>query len=101
MMKAIMETISYHFEPHAFNKEDKTIDIDLLADLLPHVYRKILYKKFGCLHGEKALNLSNDLELEEDFAEVAAMKVDEETGEIHEEREFFLLNPCHVYHDMS
>jgi len=102
MIKAVMETISYHFEPHAFNKEENKINIELLAELLPHVYRKILYKKFGCLHGERSLNISaevNEQELIQDLAEAAAIQVDEETGEIISERIFQIVNPAYVFHD--
>lgn len=104
MIKAVMETISYHFEPHAFNKADGTINIPLLADLLPEVYKKILYKKFGCLHGEKALNISAEMdpeELKKDLQEAAELLVDEETGEIHQARHYFILNPAYVFHDKS
>jgi len=101
MMFAIMETISYHFEPHAFNKADKTINIPLLAELLPNVYRKMLYRKFGCLHGEKSLNISADLtpdEIEENTRETQAITVDDD-GVIISERKFFTVNPVHVFHD--
>ena len=98
MIKALMETISYHFHPHAFDKADGTINIPLLAEILPAVHGRTLYKKFGCLHGEKELNISFKSEPEEEFQEAAAMKVNEETGEILSDRQFFLLNPRHVYH---
>lgn len=104
MIFAVLETISYHFEPHAFDKENGRINIELLADLLPHVYKKILYKKFGCLHGEKSLNIAAEIDPEDmlqNMREAAAVECDEETGEIIAEREFYVLNPATVYHDGS
>ncbi len=93
MRKAVMETISYHFEPLAFEKEDKTIDIELLVELLPKLRNTKLYQKFGCLDGEKSLNVSeNGVSVVEDLKEVieAGIIVNEETGEIMPEHEYFI-----------
>lgn len=104
MLKAVMETISYHFEPQALNKEDKTLDISLLAELLPHVYKIKMYEKFGCLRGEKSLNLrDNQTVMIDDAVESSEVKnedysVDEDTGEIFIENEYFICNPAFVYH---
>lgn len=102
LIKAIMEAISYHFEPHAFNKKDKTIDIPLLIEILPKVKNKILYRKFGCLHKEERLNLNYKNEaakLQAELAEFQEMQVDESTGELTTGKEYFILNPSHVCHD--
>ena len=108
MLYAVMEAISYHFEPHAFDKDSGEYDLDLLSELLPVVYGKVLYKKFGCLHGEKALNInfSSDKEqLENDLKDTADIEgkdsvfnVDEETGEIKQVRRFFVCNPVYINH---
>ncbi|MCX6250745.1 MAG: hypothetical protein NTX61_08335 [Bacteroidetes bacterium] len=98
MLRAVMEAIKYHFEPLAFDKENKTFDLDLMAEIMPVIYKKQLYKKFGCLHGEKSLNLKEDDTLREDFEESAGL-IDEETGELYPEYSFFVANPAFVYHD--
>jgi len=100
MLYAVMEAIKYHFEPLAFDKENKEFDFDLLSEIMPVIYKKQLYKKFGCLHGEKALNLKEDDTLQEDFAdakEILSM-VDQDTGEIRPEYDFFVMNPAFMYH---
>jgi len=108
MLFAVMEAISYHFEPEAFDKESGETDFDLLSELLPVLYRKTLYKKFGCLHGEKALNLkfsTKQEELLDDLKETSDIEnkdslfdVDTDTGEIVQTRKFFLCNPAFIYH---
>lgn len=100
MMKAVMETISYHFEPHAFDKQNETIDVPLLADILEHIHRERLYSKFGCLFGEKSLNLKDKPEdMLEEYDEVLETLIDEETGEINPISEHYIVNPVHVSHD--
>ena len=106
MLMAVMETISYHFEPQCFDKEDKSFDFPLLADVLPHIYGRALYKKFGCLHGEKPLNIkysSKQEELLDDLSNAIEcdnqnILVDEETGEIIASKTYFICNPAYVYH---
>jgi len=108
MLYAVMEAISYHFEPEAFDKESGEYDLDLLCEILPVIYRKMLYKKFGCLHGEKALNINFNTKLEEmtdDLKESSDIEnkdsifdVDKETGEMKEVRRFFICNPAYIYH---
>jgi hypothetical protein len=102
MIKAIMETISYHFEPHAFDKSVKEINIPLLLDILPKVRNKRLYDKFGILYNEKRLNIKSKNEadqLEKDLYETLEMKVNEDTGELINDKKYFILNPSHVCHD--
>lgn len=81
MIRAVMETISYHFSPTTFDKSDKTFNTELLIELQPVLYKKQLYRKFGVLHGEKSLNLKNEGAAEFEAIEFEAF-VDEETGEI-------------------
>lgn len=98
MLFAIMETIKYHFEPLAFDKDNKTFDLDLMAEIAPVIYRKQLYKKFGCLHGETALNLKDGADaLKEDFSDASEL-IDEDTGEITSRFNYFVCNPAYVYH---
>jgi hypothetical protein len=60
-ISGVMECIKYHFEPLCFNKEDKTIDFQLLEELLPEIHGKPLYRKFGNFHGLKELNINENL----------------------------------------
>jgi hypothetical protein len=96
MIKAVMETISYHFKPQMFKITEDYIDIETIIEILPVVYRQILYFKFGCLHGESCLNVKDDTLLE-DYDE---MEFDEDTGEIFE-RHFFITSPDSMYHDQE
>ncbi len=92
-IRAVLETISYHFEPHAFDKENGEINIELLLELLPFVYGQRLYGKFGVLHGDDSLNIrSNDNFPDLDLPDE---EIDEETGEI-KERRYFILDPYYV-----
>ena len=108
MLSAVMEAISYHFEPTCFDKDNGTFDLELLSELMPVIYGKALYKKFGCLHGEKSLNIKFNSKLEEmtsDLKESAELddksntyEVDTDTGEIKEVRRYFICNPAYIYH---
>ena len=109
MLYAVMEAISYHFSPDAFDKDTGELDLELLSEILPVIYCKALYKKFGCLHGEKSLNIHFKTEKEEminDFVENAdteglkksVFDVDTETGEMTQIRKFFICNPAYIYH---
>ena len=99
MLYAVMEAIKYHFEPLAFDKENKEFDFDLMTEIMPVIYKKQLYKKFGCLHGEKSLNVKETGHLEEDYQDATEnLNVDEETGEIVPEYDFFVLSPAFMYH---
>ncbi len=98
MMKAVMETISYHFEPLAFDKEDKKIDVALMVDLAPRIFHLSLFAKFGCLRGEKSLNISEKaVSVEEEFVETAEMLVDEDTGEVIASNDFFITSPANIF----
>lgn len=99
MIKSVMEALSYHYEPKMFLHDDNTINIELLAELLPHVYKQRLYSKIGCLYGEKSLNLSeNETDIVEEFDEVIEL-VNEETGELVENTafEYFVTDPAYLY----
>ena len=92
-MRGVMEAIKYHFEPAFFDKENKAFDLQMIADIKPLIHGKALYKKFGCLVGETALNISENIEVE--YSE-AADEVDQETGEILD-RDFYIVNPALMY----
>lgn len=96
-MKGVMEAIKYHFEPLFFDKENKTFDLQAIADIKPLIAGKPLYKKFGCLVGETYLNLSENIKQE--FNEALQSldgDVDPGTGEIIE-RNYFIINPAFMY----
>jgi len=99
MLRAVMETIKYHFEPLAFDKEGKTFDLELMKELLPVIYRKQLYRKFGAIHGDKSLNIKEDASetTEEDFLD----SVNQETGEIINPVNYFVCNPAFMFHNPS
>lgn len=98
MMIAVMETISYHFEPHAFDKGTRKYNLPMLADLVTRIHNVKLYAKFGALYGEKSLNVSDDTKPEKDYQEAAESMVDQETGEISLRNKFWLVNPAYVHH---
>ncbi len=94
-MRGVMEAIKYHFEPSFFDKKENQFDLQMVADLKPLLHGKALYKKFGCLVGETALNINENIQVEysdavEDF--------DPGTGEILE-RDFYTVNPALMYAD--
>lgn len=99
MLIGVMEAISYHFEPQAFDKEGGSFDFQLMAEIMPVIYRKALYKKFGCLHGETRLNVSFSEEKDTllEYDEVSEM-VDQNTGEMLSDVGFYIINPAYVYH---
>jgi len=94
MMKGVMETISYHFKPQMFRDSEHKMDIEAIVDMLPKVHGKVLYRKFGVLHGEKSLNVKDNT-LIADYEETTE-DVDEETGEVFE-TQYFITNPINVY----
>lgn len=98
MMIAVLETISYHFEPYAFEKETGKFDLPLMAEIAPILYGKRLYDKFGCLYGEKSLNVTEDCDIAEEYTDAVEELVDEDTGEISQANKFYLANPLFVRH---
>ncbi|HVA97453.1 MAG TPA: protein rep [Bacteroidia bacterium] len=58
MRGAIMECIKYHFEPVAILDESGHLNVEFVAEVLPLIYGKPLYRKFGFLHGIKQLNVN-------------------------------------------
>ncbi len=57
LMAGVMECIKYHFEPLCLNKSTGEYDFDLMAEILPAIVGKPLYRKFGNWHGVKQLNI--------------------------------------------
>jgi hypothetical protein len=103
MMKAVMEAISYHFQPQCFNKDKEEYDLDLMLDIMPVLEGKPLYRKFGCLHGQQSLNIKSSPEecIQEDFSESEQQEVihpDTLCSAEREEYEFLVTDPAFVWH---
>lgn len=113
-LAGIMECIKYHFEPIAL-KEDGTYDFDLIADILPEIKGKSLYRRFGAFHS-RSKNAHHDVKSlslnfkEEDAITNIAEEVEEfgreeithpETGEVvaREDYRYFLVNLSKVLFD--
>ena len=57
LTKGIVECLKYHFEPCVVEDANGDLDIPLLCEVLPNIYRQRLYAKFGGLNGVKQLNV--------------------------------------------
>ncbi len=82
IMAAILETVSYHFKPLAL-EDDGHLNYDIISEIAVAIYKRPLYKKFGCWHGEKSLNLKQANSKEgmlEDYGDANNVTVDETTG---------------------
>jgi hypothetical protein len=95
-----MECLKYHFEPFALKKPDGEYDFELIREILPKIYRKPLYQKFGAFYGVKSLNLKPPKVIG------ASAALDEEKPVYHpetgleaerEEYQFIVINPVFVY----
>ena len=75
MVKGIMECLKYHFEPCSMEDDNGKLNVPLLCELLPNIYRQRLYVKFGAFFGVKKLNVSENVSLEDcnidDFEDTA------------------------------
>lgn len=58
-MSGILECLKYHFEPVSFDKKEGIYNLDMLKEVLPMIYKKPLYRKFGNLHGVQELNVNH------------------------------------------
>jgi len=93
VQRAVLETISYHFKPGMFELDDnKTYNIDLIKKVLPHIYKKKLYEKVGCLYFEKSLSLNSE-SIQEDFTESKELSEDQQT-----DGNFYIVQPAKVLH---
>lgn len=113
-LAGIMECIKYHFEPMAMS-EDGSLDFDLIAEILPSIKGKPLYRKFGAFHagaknahpGARMLNMNYK---EEDIIQEMAddlsnnsheAVINPETGEeaLREEYIYFSVSLAKVFLD--
>ncbi len=49
-LAGLLECIKYHFEPSGMYLNEGKLDFELLNEILPAIYRKPLYRKFGAFH---------------------------------------------------
>jgi hypothetical protein len=102
-MGGVMECIKYHFEPMAMRSVEEInedtgeitkrikVDFELMREILPMIYRKQLYKKFGAFHAAcknahedcKMLNMNHKHKPEDQAAEIIEQTAHEEV--IHPE----------------
>lgn len=105
-MRGVMECIKYHFEPMAFDKENGLFQFDLLREILPNIYRKPLYRKFGNLHGVKELNINENPadpteEIKEAIEELGSDAVNPETGEPDTEFNYVVVSASAIFYDLK
>lgn len=103
-MAAVMETISYHFEPQCFSKEEGQYDIDLMLKVMPEIHGKPLHQKFGALYYEQSLNVRapKESQLVEDYEDSGGdIIINPITLQESSENQyrFFITNPSNVWHD--
>ena len=117
LMPAVMECLKYHFEPLSFKKEGVDtetgevifeFDVAFLAEMLPKIYRKPLYQKFGAFRGVKELNINKPKNKEEEVQQIAqelaetAQDVVLNPVTLEEARpehySYFVANAASVYH---
>lgn len=93
MVKGVVECLKYHFEPCSLEDDDGSLDIDMIVQILPNIYGKRLYGKFGGFYGVKALNVVEDplseADMLEDAAENAGVVYDPVTGEEIEDQQCY------------
>lgn len=98
MMIAVMEAISYHFEPQAFDKANGEFNIPLLIELLPKLLNLRIYDRFGILYKESPLSMTNNAYVE-DLEEIIELKEGEESKEVISDKDYYITNPAYVFHD--
>lgn len=105
LVKGVIECLKYHFEPLALtDKKTGSYDIDLIREVLPKIYHKSLYQKFGAFYGDASLNIketkTDQESIEQILSETANDKVVHPVTFEHMEREeysFVLINPKDIF----
>ncbi len=95
-IRAVMETVSYHFAPKMFELKDRTFDFDLIAKVLKNTRKIRLYDRFGVFRQSKILRLKGTTEIEE-FKEANDVK----KSETSLRGRFYSLNPRRIYHNFD
>jgi len=99
MLKAVMETISYHFEPQAFDKKYNRYDLKLLADILPVLHKKKLRGRFGALAYDPTIDMNSSYNADEELNEYKEEAHREENSKDFQHSEHYLINPLSLYHN--
>jgi|GEM_PF-1352475 len=106
LISGVMECLKYHFEPLALKKHGSAeYDFTLLLELLPKIFGKPLYQKFGAFRGVQELNINppkdaagEAAELLEDYAHEAVINPDTLQEAEREEYTYFVACVASVYH---
>lgn len=114
LLAGVMECIKYHFEPSGMYMDEGRLDFDLLNEILPKIYRKPLYRKFGAFHsgtknahpGAKLLNFNDSVKEtpEAVLAETGNEQVTHPSTGVPVEREefsYFISRADKIYYDKS
>lgn len=100
-VKAVMETVSYHFAPKMFEKKgNNEFDFNLISNVLIHTQKIRLYERFGVFRQSKLLNLKNSTQIDE-FNEANEIKERENEINVSLNGKFFSVNPRKVYHNFD
>lgn len=94
ILKGVTECLKYHFEPCAVEDENGNLDCELVAKILPNIYRMRLYGKFGGFVGIKQLNVVEEplttADMMEDLTDTAGDQAfDPATGTEMQPGEYF------------
>lgn len=104
-MSGVLECLKYHFEPVAFDKDSGIYQFDVLREVLPNIFRKPLYRKFGNLHGVKELNIndSGDCkdEINEAIEEMGDIPTNPETGQQDAAYCYVVVSAKNVFYDLA
>jgi hypothetical protein len=77
LTKGILECLKYHFEPCSLEDAEGKLNVPLLTELLPNIYRQRLYGKFGGFYGLKQLNVTEEPLSDEDMQDMLETAQDE------------------------
>lgn len=103
-MSGILECLKYHFEPIAFDKENGVYQFELLREILPNIYKKPLYRKFGNLHGVQELNINENSDTVQDAKEaieqIGDIPTHPETGEEDNGFNYVVVSARNVFYDI-
>jgi len=94
-LKSLLEAIKYHFEPPFFNNDDKSFDLEMVANIRPLIAGRAMFKKFGCMVGELCLNSSQESQTENDGTDTG---IDREARGKNEQK-FYIVNPALMYNE--
>jgi hypothetical protein len=109
LMRGVMECIKYHFEPMCLMDDKNELNFDLIAELMPEIKGKPLYRKFGNWHGLSQLNIIEkasvtNADLINDLEETANENISHPETQAVSEKDSFVYVAVHakcIYHDFT